>query len=574
MEVCCLKMASRCRPTRSIKDITQLSSAGSSHDCGALSRVVMVRKTDQRVINHKGSQKDPLCEVITMETIQTYKGHKPDRTVVFKEKFDLTGNDMSKSLSTGKLAVGSPRLSISPLRTILTTSAELERTRSATPTSASDRNNNSMLGTAPVATKPASPKERPSSVKQSLAGGGWRPKSLDRSNNNIAGGSPRNYQKSPSIGTLRQRSPGSFSGSQSSLRSSSLYGEFERECLKAHNEYRTRHGVLPLKLSKRLCRYAEEWAKVIAARGVLVHRSNSQYGENIFCSWSSSNTNVTVSGREPVENWYSEIDIHVFGKEPATLKTGHFTQVVWKDSRELGVGVARNRSGQVFVVANYDPPGNYIGSFAKNVPPVGGFEVPKIIVDKPASVNSTPTAGALKSSVSVRPRPTDGAKAEKHVRIVDENDPDQFDEFAVGMLKHHNEYRKRHGVPELILHKELVRDAQQWAEILARDDRFTYRQNSKYGENLYCLWSSDRNARPNARDVCRSWYEEVKQYTFTTEPRGAVKGGQFTQMVWKGTQELGVGISQTRSGKVIVVCTYYPRGNVVGQFMANVNKAR
>ncbi|EDS35185.1 conserved hypothetical protein [Culex quinquefasciatus] len=46
------------RPTRNIKDITQLSTAGASHDCGSLSRVVMVRKTDQRVINHKGSQKD------------------------------------------------------------------------------------------------------------------------------------------------------------------------------------------------------------------------------------------------------------------------------------------------------------------------------------------------------------------------------------------------------------------------------------------------------------------------------------------------------------------------------------
>lgn len=122
------------------------------------------------------------------------------------------------------------------------------------------------------------------------------------------------------------------------------------------------------------------------------------------------------------------------------------------------------------------------------------------------------------------------------------------------------------------LHKELVRDAQQWAEILARDDRFTYRQNSKYGENLYCLWSSDRHAKPNAKDVCRSWYEEVKQYAFNQEPRGVIKGGQFTQMVWKGTKELGVGIGQTRSGKVIVVCTYYPRGNVLGQFMANVQR--
>ncbi|XP_055607515.1 uncharacterized protein LOC129755176 isoform X1 [Uranotaenia lowii] len=549
MEVCCLKMASRCRPNRPIKDITQLSTAGSSHDCGSLSRVVMVRKTDQRVINHKGSQKDPLCEVITMETISTYKGHKPDRTVVFKEKFDLSGNDMTKSLSTSKL-MGSPRLSISPLRTVLTTTTELEQTGK------SDRNNNSTI------TEVTSH----SIVKEQHV----RHKSLDRSNNNSSSNyngflsstpKPTRCSKSPSISNLRGKSP-SLSASQTSLRRS-IFSDFELECLKAHNEYRSKHGVLALKLNKRLCRYAEEWAKVIAARGVLVHRSNSQYGENIFCSWSSPNTTVVITGREPVENWYSEEPTHVYGKEPATLKTGHFTQVVWKDSRELGVGVARNRSGQVFVVANYDPPGNYIGSFAKNVPPPGGFEIPKIIVDKPSAlVNSTGDGSSRASS----------GKVEKHVRIVDENDPDQFDEFSQAMLRHHNEYRRRHGAADLVLHKELVRDAQQWAEILARDDRFTYRQNSKYGENLYCLWSSDRHAKPSPKDVCRSWYEEVKQYAFQVEPRGVIKGGQFTQMVWKGTRELGVGIGQTRSGKVIVVCTYYPRGNVLGQFVQNVQK--
>lgn len=122
------------------------------------------------------------------------------------------------------------------------------------------------------------------------------------------------------------------------------FTDFEIDCLKAHNEYRSKHGVPSLKLNKRLCRYAEEWARVIAARGVLAHRSNSEYGENIFCVWSSSVlANGVVYGREPVDNWYGEVDKHVFGKEPSTLKTGHFTQVVWKDSRELGVGVASNR---------------------------------------------------------------------------------------------------------------------------------------------------------------------------------------------------------------------------------------
>lgn len=49
---------------------------------------------------------------------------------------------------------------------------------------------------------------------------------------------------------------------------------------------------------------------------------------------------------------------------------GHFTQVVWEDSTTLGVGMARNKkSGKLYVVCNYEPAGNFVGRFAKKVPP-------------------------------------------------------------------------------------------------------------------------------------------------------------------------------------------------------------
>lgn len=80
-----------------------------------------------------------------------------------------------------------------------------------------------------------------------------------------------------------------------------------------------------------------------------------------------------MHGKDAVDAWYDEIKQHPFHKEPASTGTGHFTQVVWKDSKELGVGMSKNNQGQVYVVANYDPPGNYVGKFAVSVPPVGGF---------------------------------------------------------------------------------------------------------------------------------------------------------------------------------------------------------
>ncbi|XP_055379722.1 uncharacterized protein LOC129610924 isoform X2 [Condylostylus longicornis] len=465
-------------------DVTRIPAVSSSHDCGSLSRVVMVRKTDQRLINHKKPQGDPQCEIVTFETIQTYKGHKPDRTVITKERRDFNStSDVRKSPSVVRLM----RRSVTPH------SEGLSLAVSTNDVSFHERRSVSFSGSSKI----------------------------------------NGTQLS-----LRQKSP-------SPAKRSSGFGEFEIECLKAHNEFRSKHGCPPLKLNSRLCKFAEEWAKNLASRANPTHRSNSPYGENIFCTWSSSPNGIFVDGREPVEHWYAEADLHPYGREPTTLRTGHFTQVIWKDSRELGVGQARSKSNQIVVVCNYDPPGNFIGSFTENVPPIGGFPIaPKIVIDKVPDSTDTSLSSSGYS--------------------------DEMSDFALRILKFHNMYRRKHSVPELKLSIDLCNLSQDWAEQLAKEDRFAYRPNCDYGENIYCLWSSDRNAKANPKDVCRSWYEENRDHNYLVEPKGIFKAGHFTQMIWKSTKELGVGLAKTRKGKVLVVCNYDPRGNIVGDFLANV----
>ncbi len=146
--------------------------------------------------------------------------------------------------------------------------------------------------------------------------------------------------------------------------------KFIKDALDAHNEYRAKHGVSPLTLSKRLCESAQAWADKLARENRFEHDTNCDYGENLYCSWSSNPKAVQVSGRTPVDSWYSESKKHMFGCEPHSTATGHFTQVVWKASKEFGIGKAvAPRSGKVIVVGNYDPPGNFVGKYTENVLP-------------------------------------------------------------------------------------------------------------------------------------------------------------------------------------------------------------
>lgn len=144
--------------------------------------------------------------------------------------------------------------------------------------------------------------------------------------------------------------------------------EFREESLKRHNHYRAKHGAPPLKHSEQLCKYAQEWADNLAKRDKFEHRPNNKFGENIYMAW-SSDPSKQVSGAEAVDSWYSEIKDHTFGVEPRSLASGHFTQVIWKGSSELGTARARSATGKMLVVSNYSPAGNMVGSFAANVPP-------------------------------------------------------------------------------------------------------------------------------------------------------------------------------------------------------------
>ena len=144
--------------------------------------------------------------------------------------------------------------------------------------------------------------------------------------------------------------------------------EFQKSALEAHNKYRRKHHVGDLVLSKDLCNIAQRYAETMARTGNFAH-SHAKYngknmGENLFACYG-----LKISGKMMTDDWYNEVNQYNFNNPGFVSGTGHFTQVVWKDSREVGFGYAQARDGYYYGVANYYPAGNYLNEFEDNVFP-------------------------------------------------------------------------------------------------------------------------------------------------------------------------------------------------------------
>lgn len=88
-------------------------------------------------------------------------------------------------------------------------------------------------------------------------------------------------------------------------------------------------------------------------------------GENLYTC-----TGFTPDGNRAVDSWYEEINDYNFktGKSINGNAIGHLTQLLWKESKYVGVGIGKN-GGTYTVVANYFPSGNYRGHYVENVFP-------------------------------------------------------------------------------------------------------------------------------------------------------------------------------------------------------------
>ncbi|KAL9935761.1 hypothetical protein V8E36_005338 [Tilletia maclaganii] len=179
----------------------------------------------------------------------------------------------------------------------------------------------------------------------------------------------------------------------------------DRQALDAHNAARAKHNAQPLTWDAKLAEYARNWGE----QCIFAHTSGPD-GENL-----AAGTNV--DHKDAVQMWMNEAKYYNKGDDFSSA-TGHFTQVVWKGSKQLGCALittcsdsqlfsrrrdlsAANNNGTIasrdtdesehelesrqdpdrhraargfgsstgngYVVCEYYPPGNVIGAFSQNV---------------------------------------------------------------------------------------------------------------------------------------------------------------------------------------------------------------
>ena len=68
--------------------------------------------------------------------------------------------------------------------------------------------------------------------------------------------------------------------------------------------------------------------------------------------------------------WYDEIAQYRFPDGGFSMETGHFTQVVWRGTTQVGCGHSQCKGNDIWV-CNYDPAGNWDGQYRENVLPRG-----------------------------------------------------------------------------------------------------------------------------------------------------------------------------------------------------------
>ncbi|MGD1840464.1 MAG: CAP domain-containing protein [Thermonemataceae bacterium] len=125
-----------------------------------------------------------------------------------------------------------------------------------------------------------------------------------------------------------------------------------------HNYWRKQVGVAPLVWSNALAKTAQKWADQLSKENCKMRHSTMPYGENIF--WA----NTAVTTKTVVDKWADErkdFNFQTLECNKEWYYCGHYTQVIWQGTTQVGCAKAVCSNGDEIWVCHYAPAGNVKG---------------------------------------------------------------------------------------------------------------------------------------------------------------------------------------------------------------------
>ena len=140
--------------------------------------------------------------------------------------------------------------------------------------------------------------------------------------------------------------------------------QYRETLLALHNAERAAVGSPPLVWDERLAAGAARYVPELAGQAELVHSRERQrpgQGENLWKGTRNAYALDTMFG-----GWAREKALFRAGVFPEVSSNGrwadvgHYTQIIWKDTRRLGCAIGQE-GGWDYLVCRYAPPGNVFG---------------------------------------------------------------------------------------------------------------------------------------------------------------------------------------------------------------------
>lgn len=170
------------------------------------------------------------------------------------------------------------------------------------------------------------------------------------------------------------------------------------------NQYRKAHQSPDLIWDETISNFSQTWANYLVTNNLFQHSGSQLYGENL-AYFKGYGTDVPTLIKLSIDLWYKEIEYYNFSKPGFSSETGHFTCLIWKNSKTFGIGIAM-LDDTVVISFNTSPPGNIVGQFEQNVlPKLSDVSLPQPpVVPIPSTPIKPPVEPIIPSEPALVPR--------------------------------------------------------------------------------------------------------------------------------------------------------------------------